>query len=113
MLRVVHAQDVHNHLVHHLYLAIDLGGNVMELLRFVSNNDERLDQNLLRNLLSQSEIMERGIQKCTYTHSKKILVVSSATILFLQAARMAILENILMTMKVYSWPCLVEGNPDM
>jgi len=85
----------------------------MELVSLVSNIDQRHDQNALRNLLSQSNIMECGIQKCTHTYSNKILTVASIVILFLQDARMAILENLSTTTKTQSFPCLVEGWSDM
>ena len=85
----------------------------MDLVSFVSNIDQRLDQNVLRNLLSQSDMIDCGIPKCTHTRSKKSLAVASAVIFFLQTAIMAIFENLLTTMKTQSFPCLVEGRPDM
>ena len=85
----------------------------MDLVSLVSNIDQRLDQNVLRNLLSQSDMIEFGIPTCTHTCSKKILVVASAMIFFLQAAIMAIFENLSTTTKTQSFPCLVEGRPDM
>jgi hypothetical protein len=65
----------------------------VDLVSLVSSNDQRLDQNVLRNRLSGSEIMVCGIQKCTHTHSKNILVVDSIVMFFLQVARIAILEK--------------------
>jgi hypothetical protein len=65
----------------------------VDLMRLVSNSDHRLTQNVLRNRISQSEIMVYGIPKCTYTHSKKSLVVASVVMLFLQEAIIAILEK--------------------
>jgi hypothetical protein len=47
--RVVHAQNVHNHPIENLWLAIGLGWKAMDLVSLVSNNDQRLDQNALRN----------------------------------------------------------------
>ena len=85
----------------------------MDFVSLVSSIDHRLDQNVLRNLLSRSEIIDCGIQKCTHTHSKKSLVVASAVILFLQATIMAIFENLSMTTNTQSLSCLVEGRPDM
>ena len=85
----------------------------MDLVILVSNIDQRLDKNALRNSLSPYEIMECGIPKCTHTHSKKSLVVAFAVILFLQVAIMAILENLSMTMKIQLLSCLVEGRLDM
>jgi hypothetical protein len=38
------------------------------------NTDQRLDEKVLRNLLSPSEMMVCGIPKWTQTHSKKILL---------------------------------------
>jgi hypothetical protein len=52
------------------------GWKVVDLVSLVSNIDQRLDQNVLRNLLSRSEIMDCGIPKCTHTHSKKSLAVA-------------------------------------
>ena len=89
------------------------GWKAVDLVSLVSNIDQRLDQNVLRDLLSRYKIMDCGIQKCTHTRSKKILAVASAVIFFLQAAIMAIFENLSMTMKTQSFPCLVEGKPDM
>ena len=85
----------------------------MDFVSLVSSIDHRLDQNVLRNLLSQSEIIDCGIPKCTHTRSKNILAVDSAVIFFLQAAIMAILENLLTTMNTQSLSCLVEGRPNM
>jgi hypothetical protein len=65
----------------------------MDFVSLVSNRDQRLDQKVLRNLLSRSEMMVFRIPKWTHTHSKKSLVVSTAVTLFLQAVRMAIFEN--------------------
>jgi hypothetical protein len=89
------------------------GWKAVDLVSLVSNIDQRLDQYVLRNLLSQSEMIDRGIPKCTHTHSKKSLVVASAVTFFLQAAIMAIFENLSKTMKAQSLPFLVEGRPDM
>ena len=44
MLGVVHLQDVNDHPIDHLCLAIDLGGKAMDLVSLVSNNDHNLDQ---------------------------------------------------------------------
>jgi hypothetical protein len=85
----------------------------VDLVSLVSNIDQRLDQNVLRNLLSRSEMIDYGIPKCTHTCSKKSLAVASAVIFFLQAIIMDIFENWSMTTKTHSLPCLVEGRPDM
>ena len=58
-------------------------------------------------------MIDCGIPKYTHTRSKNILAVASAVIFFLQAAIMAIFENLLMTMKTQSFPYLVEGRTDM
>jgi hypothetical protein len=65
----------------------------MDLSSLVSSSDQRLDQNVMRNRLSRSEIMVCGIQKCTHTCSKKSLSVAYAVIFLLQSARIAILEK--------------------
>jgi hypothetical protein len=78
MLRVVHVQDVQNHLIDDVFLAVSLGVESSGLLSLVSNNDQRLDQNVLRNLLSRSEMRVCGIPKWTHTCSKKRWVVSVA-----------------------------------
>jgi hypothetical protein len=65
----------------------------VDLVRLVSNSDQRLDQNVLRNLLSQSKMMVCGIQKWTHTRSKKSLAVSVTMILFMQAMIMVIFET--------------------
>ena len=85
----------------------------MDFVRLVSSIDHRLDQNVLRNLLSQSEIINFGIPKCTHTHSKKSLAVPYVVIFFLQATIMAIFENLSMTTNMQSLSCLVEGRLDM
>jgi hypothetical protein len=77
----------------------------------VSKNDQRLDQNVLRNLLSWSEMMVCGIPKWTHTHSKKRLAIYVAVIFFLQAVRWP--KNRSMTTNTQSFPCLVDGRPDM
>ena len=85
----------------------------MDLVSLVSRIDQRLDQNVLRNLMSQSDMIDYGIPKCTQTLSKNILAVSFAVIFFFEAAIMAIFENLSTTTKTQSLPCLVEGRPDM
>jgi hypothetical protein len=65
----------------------------VDFVSLVSNSDQRLDQNVLRNLLSRSEIMVYGIPKWTHTRSKKSLEVYSIVIFFFQAVRMAIFKN--------------------
>jgi len=71
----------------------------VDLVSLVSRIDERLDENVLRNLLSQSNIIDYGIPKCTHTCLKKSLVVACTMIFLLQAAIMAIFENLLTTTK--------------
>jgi hypothetical protein len=85
----------------------------MDLVSLVSSNDQRLDQNVLNNLLSRYDMIVCGSVKCTHTYSKKILAVTLVVILFLQVVRMAILENRSTTMKTQSFPCSVEGRTDM
>jgi hypothetical protein len=55
----------------------------VDLVRFVSRSDQRLDQNVLRNRLSQSMIKVCAIPKCTDTLSKKSLAVAYDVMLFL------------------------------
>ena len=88
------------------------GWKSVDLVSLVSNIDQRLDQNVLRNLLSRSDMIDCGIPKCTHTRSKKSLAMASVVIFFLQTAIMAILENMSTTTKTQSFPCLVEGRPD-
>jgi hypothetical protein len=85
----------------------------MDLVILVSSSDQRLDQNVLRNQLSQSETMVCGIPKCTQTRSKKRLAMASVVMLFLQAIRIAILEKRSTTTKTQSFPRLVDARPDM
>jgi hypothetical protein len=85
----------------------------VDILSLVSNNDQRLDQNVLRNLLSRSKMMVCGIPKWTHTHLKKILAVSITVIFFLQSMRMVIFENKSTTTNTQSFPFLVDDMPDM
>ena len=85
----------------------------MDLVSLVSSSDQRLDQNVLRNRLSRFETMVCGIPKCTQNRSKNILAVASAVMLFLQAITITILEKRSKTKKTQSFPCLVDGRPDM
>jgi hypothetical protein len=85
----------------------------VDLVSLVSNINQRLDKNVLTNLFSQSEMIDYGIPKCTHSRSKKSLVVASAVIFFLQAIIMDIFENLSTTTKTQSFPCLVEGWPNM
>ena len=94
----MHAQNVYNHPVDDLYLAISLGMEIFGLGELVSSIDQRLAQNVLRNLLSWYDMIDYGITKCTHTRSNKSLVVAFAVILFLWATIMAIFDNILTTM---------------
>jgi hypothetical protein len=89
------------------------GWKAVDLVILVSNIDRRLDKNVLRNLLSRSEMIDCGIPKCTYTRSKKSLAMASAMILFLQAIIMDIFKNLSTTTKTQSFPCLVEGRLHM
>jgi hypothetical protein len=57
----------------------------VDLVSLVSNSDQILDQNVLRNFLSQSEVMVYGFSKWTNTPSRKSLAVSSAMMFFFQA----------------------------
>jgi len=85
----------------------------VDLVSLVSSIDQKLDQNVLRNLLSRFEMIDCGIPKYTHTHSKKSLAVASIVIFFLQATIMAIFKNLSTTTKTRSFPCLLEGRPDM
>lgn len=89
------------------------GWKFVDIVSLLSNIDERLDQNVLRDLLSQSEMTDCGIPKCTHTHSNKSLAVTSVVIHFWQATIMTTFKNLLTTTKTQSFPCLVEGRPDM
>ena len=89
------------------------GWKGLDVVSMVSNIDRRLDQNVLTNLLSRSEMIDCGIPKCTHTRSKKSLEVAYVVIFFLQATIMAIFENLSTTTKTQSFPCLFEGRPDM
>jgi hypothetical protein len=86
---------------------------VVDLVSLVSSIDQRLDQNVLTNLLSQFEMIECGIPKCTHTHLKKSLAVASTVIFFLRAIIIDILENVSTNTKTQSLSCLVEGRLDM
>lgn len=59
------------------------GWKAVDFLRLLFNNDQRLDQNTLRNPLSWFDLMIFGIPKCTNTCFKKSLVVAFTMILFL------------------------------
>jgi hypothetical protein len=65
----------------------------VDLVSLVSNSDQRLNQNVIRSLLSRYEVMVCGIPKWTHTHLKKSLAISIVVMLFLQAMIMAIFEN--------------------
>ena len=104
---------MYDHPVDDLSLAISLGWKDVDFVSLVSSIDHRLDPNVLRNLLSQYEIIDCGIPKCTHTHSNKSLAVASAVIFFLQATIMAIFENLSTTTNTQSFPCLVERRPNM
>jgi hypothetical protein len=55
----------------------------MDLVSSISRSDKRLNRTMLRNQISWSEIMVFVIQKCTHTHSKKILAVAYVVMFFL------------------------------
>jgi hypothetical protein len=55
----------------------------MDLVSLVSNSDQRLNQNVLRDMLSRSEMMVCGIPKWNHTRSKNIFVVYVVVMLFL------------------------------
>jgi hypothetical protein len=65
----------------------------VDLVSLVCSGDQRLDQNVLINRLSQSKTMVCGIPKCTQTHSKKSLAEAFDVMFLLQATRITILEN--------------------
>jgi hypothetical protein len=52
MLGIVHAKNMRDHPIDDLSLAICLGWKAVDLVSLVSNSDQRLDQNELRNRLS-------------------------------------------------------------
>jgi hypothetical protein len=54
----------------------NLRWKAVDFVILVSNRDQRLDQKVLRNLLSWLEMMVCGIPKWTHTWSKKILTIS-------------------------------------
>jgi hypothetical protein len=54
---VVHVKYMHDHSVEDLCLASVLGWKVVDLVSLVYNSDQRLNQNMLRNLLS---VMTQG-----------------------------------------------------
>jgi hypothetical protein len=85
----------------------------VDLVSLVSNSDQRLNQNVLRNLLSHSKMMVCGVPKWTHTRSKKSLVVSATVMFLLEVVRMAIFENQSMTTDTQSFPCLVDRRIDM
>ena len=113
MLGIVDAWDIQDHSVDDLGLAIRLGWKEVDFVSLVSSSDQRLDQNVLRNQLSRSEIMVCGIPKCIQTRSKKSLAMASAVMFFFQAAIIAILEKRSTTTKTQSFPLLVDGRPNM
>jgi hypothetical protein len=65
----------------------------VNLVSLVSSSDERLEKNVLRKQLSQYDKMFCGIPKCTCTCSNNILAATSVVMLFLQEARITILEK--------------------
>ena len=83
------------------------GWKAVDFVSLVSSIDHRLDQNVLRNLLSQSEIIDYGTPKCTHTRSNKSLVVDYAVIFFLHASIMASFKNLSTTTNTQSLSCLV------
>jgi hypothetical protein len=85
----------------------------VDLVSLVFDNDQKLDQNVLRNRLSRPEIMFCRIPKCTHTHAKKSLEVASVMMFLLQAARIAILEKSSTTTKTQSFPLLVDERLNM
>jgi hypothetical protein len=93
MFVILHVQDIHDHLVDDLDLAICLGVEGSGFGELSVQQYQRLDKNVLRNQMSRSETMVCGIPKCTHTRSKKSLPVASIVMLFLQAIRIAILEK--------------------
>jgi hypothetical protein len=111
--RIVHAKDVHNHLIENLCLVVCLGVKAVDFVSFMSNSDQRLHQNVLRKLISWSEIMVYVIPKWNHTRLKKRLVVSVIVIFFLPVVRMAIFENRSTTTNTQSFLFLVDGRPDM
>ncbi len=84
---------------------------IVDHVLIMSSIDQRLDQNVMRNLLSRSEMIDCGITRCTHTQSKKSLAVPSVVIFFLRTTIMAILENLSTTTKTKSFSCLVEEMP--
>ena len=76
------------------------GWNVVDLFKFVSIFSYNVVQNALRNLVSLSEMMFLGIQKCTQTYPKNKFVASCPLIVFLQGIRTHILLNLWTTMNM-------------
>jgi hypothetical protein len=85
----------------------------VHFVSLVSNRDQRLDQKVLRNLLSRLEMMVCGILKWTHMRSKKILAIFVAVTFFLQAVRISIFKNRSTTINTQSFPCLVDDKTYM
>jgi hypothetical protein len=113
MFGIVHPQDMKIIMLTTFVFPSVCGWKAVDLLSLVSIIDHRLEKKVFRNLLSRSEIMVHGIPKWTQKCSKKSFVVASAMILFFQGAKTIILYILSMTMKMQSFPCLVEGKLDM
>jgi hypothetical protein len=65
----------------------------VDFVSLVSNRDQKIDQNVLRNRLSRSDMMVCGIPKWTHGHSKKSWAIFVAVEFFLHVVRMDIFEN--------------------
>jgi hypothetical protein len=63
MFGIIHPQDMNNHHVDYLCFPSVCGWKAVDLVSLVSIIDHRLDQKVLRNLLSRSEIIVCGSPK--------------------------------------------------
>jgi hypothetical protein len=93
ILRIVHAQDVHNHPIYDLCLAIRLGVESSGFCELgVQQRPETRPKGAEEPVVS---VRHDGLwyPKVDHTRSKKILAVSAAVTFFLHAVRMAIFKN--------------------
>ena len=60
-------------------------------MSLVSNSDQRIDQNVLKNMMFGNDMMFYGIIKCTHTRLMKKLAVDSSVIIFMHGVRISIL----------------------
>ena len=87
------------------------GWSLVYIFNLVSIFSQSVVQNVLRNVVSPSKMMDLDMPKCTQTYYKNMFLSSCPVMVLLQGIQMHILLNMSTTKSNLSCPFLVVGWP--